>query len=104
MFTEVVNYLRRRTLKILLSVSNSKSSSITFYIEPWGEDYTVLPKECYDIRFPSKSIQTVSAAIVVLENNEMQIYLEGVMGKRALKFGVYNGEQLLELSHNRRPD
>ena len=91
-------------MKTLVSVSNEKSSSITFYIEPWGEDYTVLPQECYDVRFPSKSMQTVSAAIVVLENNDIQLYIEGVLGKKALQFGVYNGEQLLELGHNRRPD
>lgn len=89
-------------METLLSVRNDKQEPMTIAIEPWGDDYTLLPNECYEIRYTLNSGGTIMPALIALENGDLQIYIEGRYEN--LHLGVYSGEQLLECGHNRRPE
>jgi len=89
-------------MKTLLSVWNHKQTPMTIAIEPWGDDYTLLPNERYEVRFKVNLGGAIIPSINVLENGDLQIYIEG--RSKNLRLGVYDGETLLECGHNRRSD
>lgn len=89
-------------MKTLVSVVNDKQTPMTIYVEPWGDDYILLPNECYDIRYTINLGGTIWPSLNCRENGDIQIYIEG--RHKNLRLGVYDGETLLECGHNRRPE
>lgn len=60
-----------------------------------------MPKEEYEIRFHSRQVDMLVTGVVINDNNDIQVYIENVVGVTDLRLGVYTKGQLLEIGHNR---
>ena len=85
--------MNRPTAKIV--VTNNLNRSLVVYVEPWGEDYTLLSEEYMEVI----AVGTASAPwfSIVESNAGTLLHIEG----DAVESTVYQGETRLECGHNR---
>jgi hypothetical protein len=79
-----------------LKVINSRSSPFTVWVEPWGEDFTLLPEEDLTV-FAKSPAKEPCFALVQLESG-VQVYVEG---QDIVDFSVIQDGIELECGHNR---
>ncbi len=80
-------------------ITNRQRTPLTLLIEPWGEDYTLLPDETFDV--VAEHFSEDFYFHWVTNDDFTQVYAEG---DREATVGVYQGERLLECGHNRSGD
>lgn len=74
---------------------NSRSSPFTVWVEPWGEDFTLLPKADLTV-FAKSPAKEPSFTLVQLESG-VQVYVEG---QDIVDFSVIQDGIELECGHN----
>ncbi len=79
-----------------LSFSNDLSSPVTLWLEPWGEDYVMLPAQTFEVVAQGTTEGFYFHVAYRAEN--IQIYAEGSSESVLI---LQNGE-LLECGHNRQ--
>ena len=82
-------------LSAKIVITNGRQSSQVVYIEPWGEDYTLLAGESLDVIALGRVIAPWFN--VVESDNNIQVYIEG----DSTEFAVYQGGLRVRCGHNR---
>ncbi len=82
----------KRTVKI--KVSNDFPEPITLWLEPWAEDYRMMPKDEFEII--AKNVEEDFYFYVVFDKDKI-ISAEG----QVTDIGIYQNGKLLECGHNR---
>lgn len=77
-----------------LGISNRRSRSWVVYVEPWGEDYTLLPGESLEILAQGEG--AMPWFNVVERDNATQVYFE-----ETNDWSVYCEGRPVECGHNR---
>ena len=78
-----------------IKVSNNFPETIVLFLEPWGEDYWMKPKDEFEIIV--KNIGEDFYFHVVFDE-DVTVYAEG----QVTDIGVYQNEKLLQYGHNRK--
>ncbi len=76
-------------------ISNDKENPLTLWLEPWGEDYTLLKNDTFEIEAESFDNQCNFHFVQI--DNGLQIYVEGFYEMK----GVFQNTKLLKCGHNR---
>lgn len=81
-----------------IKVSNDRSSFITLWLEPWGEDYGMSPGDEFEV----VADHAADGFYFHVSSNEkgMKIYAEG----DANHVSVYQAAEMLSCGHNRREE
>lgn len=79
-----------------IKVSNDRSSFITLWLEPWGEDYGMSPGDEFEIL--AADAEEAFYFYISQYENGMKVYAEG----HAEHVSVYKGGELILCGHNRR--
>ena len=79
-----------------LVVSNRRTKPLVVYVEPWAEDYTVIPGT--EIKIEAYGNDDVLPRFVIVEwDDSIQVYCE-----ETSDFNVFDGSQELKSGHNRQ--
>jgi hypothetical protein len=81
-----------------IKVSNERSSSITLWLEPWGEDYGMSPGDAFEVL--AANVAEGFYFHVSSDEKGMKIYAEG----DANDVSVYQSGKMLSCGHNRREE
>jgi hypothetical protein len=86
-----------------IGVSNDEAQLRVIWVEPWADDYTLLPGESLEIHVHTPVGQPWFN--VVAHGRHTQVYVEvppsDLMNAR-IRIEVYQGTQLLQPGHNRQ--
>jgi hypothetical protein len=80
-----------------LGVFNERQTPHIICVEPWANDYTLMPRE--DLVVVAFNEESVPWFNVVEGEGWSQVYCE-----QASHFQVFQGDRELECGHNRQPD
>lgn len=82
----------KRNVKI--TVSNNSLKPITLWLEPWGADFGMMPKDEFEIIAENADKEFYFHVVI---NEDIQIYAEG----KSDYPGIYQRDLELETGHNR---
>jgi hypothetical protein len=80
-----------------IEICNKVNHPIVIIIEPWANDYCILPGETFEITALSDKMDINSYFHVVYSENQIDVYPEG----QCDDFSVMLNGQELECGHNR---
>jgi len=81
-----------------IKISNDSSSFATLWLEPWGEDYGMLPGD--ELEVAAMDVEKETFFYVAYNEKGMQVFAEG----DAKYVSVYQNGERLSCGHNRREE
>ena len=79
-----------------IKVTNHRATFVTLWLEPWGEDYGMLPGDEFDVVAADAGDDFYFH--LTSEDRDMKLYAEGDVREVT----VYNGGAELSCGHNRQ--
>ncbi len=79
---------------VKIKVRNEFSKAVTLWLEPWGEDYGMLPDDEFEII--AKDVDE-NFYFQVDFGEDIKVWAEG----QVIDIGIYKDNELLECSYNR---
>ena len=80
--------------EVEISVRNKFSKFVTLRLEPWGEDYGMLPDDTFEII--AKNVGK-DFYFQIDFGEDIKVWAEG----QVVEIGVYQNQKLLQCGHNR---
>ena len=81
-----------------IKLTNDRSTFLTMYLEPWGEDFGMSPGDEFEIIAVDASEDVHFH--VISEDNKLKLYVEG----KVEEVTVYQRDVELSCGHNRRKE
>ena len=81
-----------------IKISNDRSSFVTLWLEPWGEDYGMSPGDEFEVA--AAEAEEGFYFNVACDEKGIKVYAEG----GAKQVSVYQAGEMLSCGHNRREE